>query len=813
MKLLTLLICLINIYYSLSNLIGIDLGTEYFKVTLLKPGKWFSMVENLQSKTKTPTAIAFKDEERFFGADALAKRMRFPKQVFTFMHEYLGQRYNSEEINKFIEEFFVSYDMEEDQEHKTYIFKVKFNHDEYKFSTEEVFGMIFRYIKFLSDKYSGGDVRDCVVTVPAFYGYKERTAIIQAADMSKLNLLSMVSENVAGAVQFALDKNFTEPQYYIFYNMGSSHLQASLVSFGPAYKFKDMKLLDIGKRIDVLAEAWEKNLGGNAFNYKIIRKLMEKFDETRKDKPSVKGDYKVAERMLPSALKMKEILSANKDVSMTILGVEGGANLDAKMSRDEFETISSDILNRVYRPIEKILERANITVDQIKQVEILGGSARIPKVQEVLKSKLGNIIGTHMNGDDSMALGAAYICANFSANFKHKRPELYHGANYELRLNIKNNIKTDPENNYCPEFNENQTAFAHDCTRRINKNTTLFKARGGFDIDRKVSFRHDDDLMVEVLERFEDSEEEKLLMTYYISGVKAVIEELENNYITALPKINLRFNLDKKGMLTFKAEVTYEIHLYLTYQTGPTGGSEFIYSPNYTEPLPQEQLDEEIRKLNLTGEASDTFIQMKKDIGKKKTQEVKKDLTVELVYSYPTPLTKEQITESKNKLDSLDRHDSNRIKKMEARNSLETLIYNKKEWLEGEEARIYGKIEELEKARVTVSDIATWFDDEAFSTDTSTLESKTSLLKLDFRDIESRIDRHRKTEKAIEKFHKGINKTHHEAQKLLTDKPWTIIYYNSSVNREFNNTYVWFEDMYTRYSNSPLNEVNYKLTT
>jgi hypoxia up-regulated 1 len=300
MKLVCILTLALQFLYSLNHLIGIDLGTEYFKVTLLKPGRPFTMVENLQSKTKTPTAIAFKDEERFFGVDALAKRARFPKQVFSFMHEYLGKRYNDEQMIKFIEEYFVSYDMEEDENRKTYMFKVKFNNEEHKFSTEEVFGMIFRYIKFLSDKFSGGDVRDCVVTVPAYFGYKERNAVVQAVELSKLNLLSLVSENVAAAVQFSLDKKFNETEYYIFYNIGSSNLQASLVSYETIFEEKNKKTVEVGKAIKVLGEAWEKNLGGNAFNYKIIRDLMEKFDKTRKDKPSVKGDYRVAERLLAS---------------------------------------------------------------------------------------------------------------------------------------------------------------------------------------------------------------------------------------------------------------------------------------------------------------------------------------------------------------------------------------------------------------------------------------------------------------------------------------------------------------------------------
>jgi hypoxia up-regulated 1 len=181
--------------YSVNNyLIGIDLGSEFFKATMLRPGRPFTMVENLQSKTKTPTAVAFKDDERVFGADAMAKKPRLPKGVFTFFHEYLAKKYSSEEVKKFIDKFFVAYEMEEDLERGSVNLKINFNQEEYKFSSEEIFGMLFRYIKFLADKFSQTEIKDCVVTVPSFYSYKQREALAQAVEMSKLNLLGFVTE-------------------------------------------------------------------------------------------------------------------------------------------------------------------------------------------------------------------------------------------------------------------------------------------------------------------------------------------------------------------------------------------------------------------------------------------------------------------------------------------------------------------------------------------------------------------------------------------------------------------------------------------
>ena len=105
-SLLFLLLLADNFFKVKSYLIGVDLGTEFFKATILKPGKPFTMMENIQSKTKTPTAIAFKDDERVFGAEAMMKKPRIPKQTLTFFHEYLAKSLNDDEIKTFINNFF-----------------------------------------------------------------------------------------------------------------------------------------------------------------------------------------------------------------------------------------------------------------------------------------------------------------------------------------------------------------------------------------------------------------------------------------------------------------------------------------------------------------------------------------------------------------------------------------------------------------------------------------------------------------------------------------------------------------------------------
>ena len=502
------LIFLINFIQQIkSNYLGIDFGTEFIKVSILKLGNPFKMVENIQSKTKTPSAIAFKDEERLFGSDAMGKKVRLPTQVFVYMHEFLGKKYSSEKIKKFIEEFFISYNTEEDNERKTFNFKVFYNKQNLIFSTEEIFGMLFRYIKFLSDKYGETDVRNCVVTIPAFFGHRERMAISQAVELSELFLKSLITENSAAAVQYSLDKTFNKTENIIFYNMGSSYLQATLVSFLSTFENKANKTVEIKKEVNVLGESWEK-IGGNNVNYNFIRYLMEQFDDLpvrkEKGKKSVKNNYKVAERILPSVVKYKEILSANKITPLNILGVEDGINLEGKISREKFEEINEDIFKRIFTPLEKVLEIGKMDISEINQIELLGGSVRIPKVQEILKSKINpNLIGQHMNGDDSMALGAGFVSANFSKTFKlGKKIKFNQGPNYGIKISMQ--MQNIDNNNH-------------------NKNETIFNIRTLPNTQKKIEIKYDRDFLIKIYQFFDEENEE--LEDNHILNIKIFIPE------------------------------------------------------------------------------------------------------------------------------------------------------------------------------------------------------------------------------------------------------------------------------------------------
>ncbi len=152
-----------------------------------------------------------------------------------------------------MENFFLSYDLEENKNNSAISFKVNFYNEVQSFQIEEIYAMLFRYVKFLSDKFSHNNIRDCVVTTPAFFGYKERKALENAIDMSGLNLITFVNENVAAAVQYFVDKNMgNQTRNLIFYNMGSSYTQVALVQYTTDFesvkgKNQEMKRMKVSR--------------------------------------------------------------------------------------------------------------------------------------------------------------------------------------------------------------------------------------------------------------------------------------------------------------------------------------------------------------------------------------------------------------------------------------------------------------------------------------------------------------------------------------------------------------------------------------
>ncbi len=169
-------------------MMGIDLGSEFFKVTVIKPGKPFMMMENLLSKTKTENALGLRGNEIIYSYDSLAKKAKTPLNIFNYFSEYLGRRHNDSFVKEYMKDFFQSYNISAENETEIITFNFKYNNKDEQLSIVEIYSMIFDYIKYLSEKFTKIEMTDVFITIPSFFDYQQRQAIVDAIKISKLRL-------------------------------------------------------------------------------------------------------------------------------------------------------------------------------------------------------------------------------------------------------------------------------------------------------------------------------------------------------------------------------------------------------------------------------------------------------------------------------------------------------------------------------------------------------------------------------------------------------------------------------------------------
>ena len=267
-----------------SNVIGFDLGTKFFKITLVKPGQPFSIVENTATKRKTETMVTFTQDTRLFGADSYIEQTKYPLNSFGAMHKYLGQSYDMEFVENQRKQRFLLNEIVED-DRGLIGWKVKKNPKDSEeepdiFYTEELIAMILKYGKKLSETQAGGTVRDCVITIPSYFDYIQRKMMIDAAELAGLSVLQLVHENTAAATMYGVDRNDTAQDHYVlFYNMGGTDTEVSVVKYStmadPSQQNK------IFEHVEILAEASDSHLGGEDLDFVLLNMLAERFNNLK----------------------------------------------------------------------------------------------------------------------------------------------------------------------------------------------------------------------------------------------------------------------------------------------------------------------------------------------------------------------------------------------------------------------------------------------------------------------------------------------------------------------------------------------------
>ncbi|XP_064595263.1 hypoxia up-regulated protein 1-like isoform X2 [Liolophura sinensis] len=408
-----------------------DLGSEFLKIAIVKPGVPMEIVLNRESQRKSPVVVSMRDGERMFSDAALQTAINHPRKAFWYLTHLVGKKFEDPEVELFRQRF-PYYNLVKDEKTGTVRFRID---EETEYSPEELLGMILERAKEDAETFAEQPIKDIVITVPAFYNQAERRAIIRAARMVDLNVLQLMSDNAAVALNYGIfrRKEFNSSmQYYIFYDMGATSTTATVVGY-QVVKTKEGTIVETNPQVVVKGVGFDKTLGGLEITLRLRKHLAQLFNDQKKTKTDVFTNERSMGKLFKEASRVKKVLSANNDHFAQVEGLLEEKDFRAKVTRADLETLCADLFDRVTKPIEDALKASEITLGEINEVILMGGSSRVPKVQEKLKEFLGGReLGKSINTDEAAALGAVYQAAHLSKGFRVKKFIVKEGNIYPI---------------------------------------------------------------------------------------------------------------------------------------------------------------------------------------------------------------------------------------------------------------------------------------------------------------------------------------------------------------------------------------------
>ncbi|PIL34228.1 transporter [Ganoderma sinense ZZ0214-1] len=368
------------------NIIGIDLGTTYSCVGV-KRGDQVEIVANDQGHRITPSWVGFSDDERLIGDSAKNAFHSNPQNTVFDAKRLIGRKFDDPELQKDMKHwpFKVA-----SRDGKPTI-QVKHQGDLREFTPEEISAMVLSKMKETAESFLGEKVTKAVVTVPAYFNDAQRQATKDAGTIAGLQVVRIINEPTAAALAYGLDKTEGESQI-IVYDLGGGTFDVSLLSIEDGV-------------FEVLATAGDTHLGGEDFDNCVIDYLVKLYK--RKTGTDVSGDLRAMGKLKRETEKAKRTLSSQQAAHIEIEAFEGGNDFSETLTRAKFEELNMDLFRRTMKPVERVLRDAKVKKEDIDEIVLVGGSTRIPRVQQLLKEYFGKEPSKGINPDEAVAYGAA----------------------------------------------------------------------------------------------------------------------------------------------------------------------------------------------------------------------------------------------------------------------------------------------------------------------------------------------------------------------------------------------------------------------
>ena len=370
----------------MAKILGIDLGTTNSAMAVME-GSEPEILVNAEGDRTTPSVEGFrKDGERVVGKAAKNQAVTNPENTVSSVKRFIGRSYDetSEERKT------VSYKVQKGKDGRAVV-----DIDGKDYTPEEISAMVLQKLKADAEKQLGGPVTQAVITVPAYFNDAQRQATKDAGKIAGLEVLRIINEPTAAALAYGLDKTNKDQKILVF-DLGGGTFDVSILELGDGV-------------FEVASTAGDNHLGGDDWDQRIIDWMADKFQS--ENGIDLRADKMALQRLKEAAEKAKMELSsttqANINLPFITADASGPKHLDYTLTRAEFERITKDLLDRVKKPVEQALKDAGLKTGDIDEVILVGGSTRMPAVQDLVKKLTGKEPNMSVNPDEVVAMGAA----------------------------------------------------------------------------------------------------------------------------------------------------------------------------------------------------------------------------------------------------------------------------------------------------------------------------------------------------------------------------------------------------------------------
>lgn len=745
--------------------LGVDLGTEYIKAALVKPGIPLEIVLTKDSRRKETSAVAFKPirgavaegqyPERNYGADAMAISARFPGEVYPNLKPLLGLPLG----DAIVQEYAARHPALKIQAHPTrgtVAFKTAtLTSEEEAWAVEELLAMELQSIQKNAEVTAGGDssVRSIVLTVPPFYTTEEKRALQLAAELAGLKVLSLVSDGLAVGLNYATSRQFpninegAKPEYHMVFDMGAGSTTASVM------RFQSRTVKDVGKfnktiqEIQVLGSGWDKTLGGDSLNSLIVDDMVNQFVESKGAQKvaataeQVKAHGRAIAKLSKEAERLRHVLSANQNTQASFEGLYEDVDFKYKLSRADFESMTEAYAERIGAAIKDALKNANLEIGDLTSVILHGGATRTPFVQKALEKAVGSgdKIRTNVNSDEAAVFGAAFRAAELSPSFRVKEIRISEGAMYPAGI----------------------TWTAANGKVQRQRLWTAPSPLGG--PAKEITFTEQEDFFGSFYQQVDT--EDKLVKSFSTKNLTASVAQLKEKYPTCADtgiqfKIAVKLRTENGEVEITKALIECEAEV--AEKEGFVDGVKnlFGFGKKDQKPLSEGDKDDteaaadaaesKTEEASSATESSSTTSTQTGDAAAQSADAEKSEVKKKQIVSIPIEitlekagipqLTKAEWTKAKDRLKAFAASDKARLQREEALNQLEAFTYKIRDLVENEAFIAASTEEERQTLAEKSSEASDWLYEEGDAAKTDDFKAKLKVLQDLVGPVQKRID-------------------------------------------------------------------------